>query len=152
MVTFMQEHKQGNPEDGPESSSIRRQCNDGKAENGKPLIPRQFMELGLAIAGREAEDHLSSPSGGRSSDQLGSPVKAREYWGSRKIGTRKISRSSDKNQSPDQEWLLNNKATRLRSPSKRGADQTESVMRKARVSVRAQSAAAMVRGSVVFTV
>ncbi|KAI4363790.1 hypothetical protein MLD38_019961 [Melastoma candidum] len=152
LVALMHDQKPENPEDVPESSPVRRQ-NDRRVENGRLVVPRQFMDLGLATAGNEAEDHSLSSSDERSRES-GSPVKVSEEGGSREIGTRKSARINEekefgsrkrREESPDQEWLpSNNKVVRFASPSKSAVDQTEATMRKARVSVRARSEATMI--------
>ncbi|KAI4378271.1 hypothetical protein MLD38_015771 [Melastoma candidum] len=150
--TLMHDQKPENPEDVPESSSIKRQT-DRRTENGRMVVPRQFTDLGLATAGNEAEDHSPSSSDERSRDEPGSPAKVSEEGESREIGTRKSARISEekefgsrkrREESPDQEWLPRNKVTRFASPSKSTVYQTEATMRKARVSVRARSEATMI--------
>ncbi|KAI6672793.1 hypothetical protein NL676_000699 [Syzygium grande] len=117
---------------------------DDKKENGRLMVPRQFMDLGLAAANNS--DSPSSSEGG-TRDRTGSPVNNSREPAEVGIGLdpdKKESASGrqKREESPDQEWLPN-KVPRSISPPK-SVDQTEATMRKARVSVRARSEASMI--------
>ncbi|XP_030544380.2 probable WRKY transcription factor 31 [Rhodamnia argentea] len=127
----------------PENSSENRKSKD-KKENSRLMVPRQFMDLGLAAA-NNSDSPSSSERGTR--DRTGSPVNNNREPAEVGIGLdqdKKESASGRRKQeeSPDQEWLPN-KVPRSISPSK-SVDQTEATMRKARVSVRARSEASMI--------
>lgn len=123
---------------------------DGKVEGKDIVVPRQFMDLRLATNGDADENSLSS-SEVRSHERSGSPGTNGEV----KASKEGIVFDQDKKElhlhgcktgredSPDQGWAANNKLPRFNSP-KDHVDQTEATMRKARVSVRARSEAAMV--------
>ncbi|XP_051126296.1 WRKY transcription factor 6-like [Andrographis paniculata] len=86
-------------------------------------VPRQFMDLGLAVAPEKDVGHLSPPE---------------------RRTTRVPSRIADKNVTEEEENGPVNKAARIANQSSRSTDQaTEATMRKARVSVRARSDAHM---------
>lgn len=101
----------------------------GGANNGNKLVPRQFMDLGLATNADIDEPSMSS-SEGRSDRSPGTTGEV----------------ASSKRHSPDQGSNLgSNKASKfISSSSGKDVDQTEATMRKARVSVRARSEAPMV--------
>lgn len=127
----------------PEISDGNRKSDD-KKENGRLMVPRQFMDLGLAAANNS--DSPSSSEGG-TRDRTGSPVNNSRDPAEVGIGLEPDKKESasgrqKREESPDQEWLPN-KVPRSISPPK-SVDQTEATMRKARVSVRARSEASMV--------
>ncbi|XP_030459504.1 probable WRKY transcription factor 31 [Syzygium oleosum] len=127
----------------PENSDGNRKSDD-KKESGRLMVPRQFMDLGLAAANNS--DSPSSSEGG-TRDRTGSPVNNSREPAEVGIGLdpdKKESASGrqKREESPDQEWLPN-KVPRSISPPK-SVDQTEATMRKARVSVRARSEASMI--------
>lgn len=118
-------------------------------ENGGVLVPRQFMDLGLAATNAgDADDH--SLSSGRSQDR--SPPGHNMEVASRELGSRKINgivddekelgREIEREDSPPAQAVAANKFPRF-NPSE-NVDQAEATMRKARVSVRARSEAPMV--------
>ncbi|MBA0789246.1 hypothetical protein Gotri_026974, partial [Gossypium trilobum] len=135
LVTLMQQQQDGKPEKNDEQ----------KKSNGGLIVPRQFMDLGLAAAAAAAaaevdtdEPSLSSTEG-RSHDWSGSPnveVASKEFR-SRKRGSSEEGRGIGREDSPD-----GNKVPRFNSS--KTVDQTEATMRKARVSVRARSEAPMI--------
>ncbi|KAK7402043.1 hypothetical protein VNO78_14000 [Psophocarpus tetragonolobus] len=147
LVTLMQEHK-----------GEHQQVFDGKLEekqsgSGGALVPRQFMDLGLATNADTNEPSLSS-SVGRSQDRSKSPTNNSEV-ASRKNGSasdeglafdqdkKEFARGIDREDSPsDQGMPANNNVPRFSPP--RNVDQAEATMRKARVSVRARSEAPMI--------
>lgn len=111
------------------------------------MVPRQFMDFGLAATAETDEpSHYSSQ--GRSRDRSESPpnnveVVSREFepLNNRNKGEEKNESSSDH---APQDWIPN-KAAKL-ATSKDNIDQsaTEATMRKARVSVRSRSEAPMI--------
>ncbi|OWM75383.1 probable WRKY transcription factor 31 [Punica granatum] len=122
--------------------------------NGRPVVPRQFMDLGLASTeDPNTDDHSPTSSEERSADRSGSPVNNSE------VASRGVSMDQDRSNkeygkrsrrevSPNQHvstrgWSPN-KVQRFSPPKNSNVDQTEATMRKARVSVRARSEAAMV--------
>ncbi|XP_062152757.1 probable WRKY transcription factor 31 [Alnus glutinosa] len=123
---------------------------DGKVEGKNIVVPRQFMDLRLATNGDIADENSLSSSEGRSHDRSGSPpgtngeVKAPkegivfDHQDKKEEHGCKIGRED----SPDQQGWTPNKLPRFNSPKE--VDQTEATMRKARVSVRARSEAAMI--------
>ncbi|KAM2653189.1 hypothetical protein EV2_024859 [Malus domestica] len=116
------------------------------------VVPRQFMDLGLAANNGDADEHSQSSSDERSrgeqSGSLGDNVKAAGHSDDQGIAfdhekkdfERRIRREESPDQ-PSQSWGPN-KVPRLNSPKE--VDQTEATMRKARVSVRARSEAPMI--------
>ncbi|KAI4334131.1 hypothetical protein L6164_018860 [Bauhinia variegata] len=137
---------------------------DGKAEekkqtgNGGTLVPRQFMDLGLAT-NADTDEASHSSSAGRSQDRSGSSgnnVKvASKKFGNRKNGVndevlvfdqdkKDFVRGAERDESPtpqDQAFAAS-KVPRFSPP--KNIDQTDASMRKARVSVRARSEAPMI--------
>lgn len=115
------------------------------------VVPRQFMDLGLAANG-DAEEPSQSSSDERSRERSGSGDNGK--IGAGHVGDeghafdqekKEFGRGiSGREESPDQQtqsWGPN-KVPRLNSPKE--VDQAEATMRKARVSVRARSEATMV--------
>ncbi|KAM1154414.1 hypothetical protein TB2_036061 [Malus domestica] len=107
--------------------------------NGSSLVvPRQFMDLGLAAKNGDADEHSESSSDERSRGErfgsLGDNVKAAGHSDDQRIGFdhekkdfgRRIGREESPDQ-PSQSWGLN-KVPRLSSPKEVG--QTEATMRK----------------------
>lgn len=169
LVTLMQQENN----DG-KAAEDQMQMEEIKLEEKKPkpnggggqIVPRQFMDLGLAAAAATPDhtDHepsLSNSSEGRSDqDRSGSPPPPppnnnnnNTEAASKEIGLRKRGNSEEggpgaaagtgREDSPDQGWGSANKGPRFNS-SKTVDNQTEATMRKARVSVRARSEAPMV--------
>ncbi|XP_022952535.1 probable WRKY transcription factor 31 [Cucurbita moschata] len=139
LATLIQTQKAADVADQIEekSASAQEKVRHGGGCNTNKLVPRQFMDLGLAT--NADTDDLSMSSDGRSGELSRSPVTTGEV-------------ASSKRHSPDQasNWSSNNnnKVPKLGSSSSsssaKDADQTESTMRKARVSVRARSEAPMI--------
>nr|AQX45439.1 WRKY transcription factor 3-like protein [Luffa aegyptiaca] len=106
----------------------------GGNNNSNKLVPRQFMDLGLATNTDTDEPSMSS-SEGRSGERSRSPGTTGEV-------------ASSKRHSPDQgsNWGSSKvpKFSSSSSSSGKDVDQTEATMRKARVSVRARSEAPMI--------
>lgn len=114
--------------------------------NGSPVVvPRQFMDLGLAANNADTDEPSQSSSEERSrerSGSLGENVKVAGHSDDQE--KKEFGRGIGREESPDQpsqSWGPN-KVPRLNSPKE--VDQTEATMRKARVSVRARSEAPMV--------
>ncbi|XP_022771770.1 probable WRKY transcription factor 31 [Durio zibethinus] len=151
LVTLMQQQHDVKAEKTEEQDQMMKEKLEQKKTNGGLIVPRQFMDLGLAAATAAAPDtdepSLSS-SEGRSHDRSGSPnnnteVASREF-GLRKHGSSEEGRGTGREDSPDQGsqgWGAN-KVPRFNSS--KNVDQTETTMRKARVSVRARSEAPMI--------
>jgi len=124
-----------------------------QGESGGVLVPRQFMDLGLAT--NADTDEPSSSSGGRSQDRSGSP---NAEVASKELGTSKnenvndegfekekkeYGRGGESEDSPSGHAFAGDKVPRF-SPQRNNVEQAEATMRKARVSVRARSEAPMV--------
>nr|KYP43800.1 WRKY transcription factor 6 [Cajanus cajan] len=127
VVSLMQEQK-GEEED---EEHQQKQVFDGKLEeekqigNGGALVPRQFMDLGLATNADTAKNGSASDEGPVFEDK------------------KELSRGIEREDSPsDQGVPANNNVPKFSPP--RNADQAEATMRKARVSVRARSEAPMI--------
>ncbi|XP_021893820.1 probable WRKY transcription factor 31 [Carica papaya] len=164
LVTLMQQQQQQQQQQEDqkvEHNDEHDQTIDGKGEEKRQnaaglIVPRQFMDLGLAAATDTDELSLSS------SDGSGSPVNHSEV-GSKELVIRKstgngeegnivldqdkkeFGRGIGREDSPDQgrqSWGGANKVPRFNSS--KSVDQTEATMRKARVSVRARSEAPMI--------
>lgn len=126
---------------------------NGKLVEGKDMIvPRQLVDLRLATNGDADENSLSSSEGKSSHiDRSGSPGTNGEVKASKEgivfdhQDKKELEHGSKigREDSPDQQGWAPNKLPRFNSP--KDVDQTEATMRKARVSVRARSEAAMVR-------
>ncbi|KAB2613596.1 WRKY transcription factor 31 [Pyrus ussuriensis x Pyrus communis] len=136
LLNLMQSQKADQNSSGAEGHRVALEEKKLMNGNGSSLVvPRQFMDLGLAAKNGDADEHSQSSSDERSrgerSGSLGDNVKAAGH-------------SDDQGSSPDQpsqSWGPN-KVPRLSSPKE--VDQTEATMRKARVSVRARSEAPMI--------
>uniref|UniRef100_A0A2N9G146 WRKY domain-containing protein n=1 Tax=Fagus sylvatica TaxID=28930 RepID=A0A2N9G146_FAGSY len=155
LVTHMRAPKAENAEENGKLVEGKNNNNEGL------MVPRQFMDLGLAGNGDTDENSLSS-SEGRSRERSRSPGNNGEV-ASKKLGVIKDGNSEegfvldqDKKEygrgngreespggQPSQGWGGPNKVPRFNSP-KNNVDQTEATMRKARVSVRARSEAPMI--------
>lgn len=144
-MTLMQQQKQ----DHPKAHNIGEE-HDGKVladmnkhrHNGHGLmVPRQFMDLGLAGATAETDEASLSSSEGRSGQERSrSPMNNVEA----STGGSNIGRE-DSPEKGSQGWGPN-KVPRLNHNTPKNVDQaTEATMRKARVSVRARSEAPMVK-------
>lgn len=153
LMTLMQAPK-------AENGRVDEKVVEGK-NNGGLIVPRQFMDLGLAANGDTDENSVSS-SEGRSRERSGSPGNNGEL-ASKKVriikdgiseerlvfdqeNKKEYSRGDNgREESPvgqtSQGWGPN-KVARFNSP--KNVDQTEATMRKARVSVRARSEAPMI--------
>uniref|UniRef100_M1B7H4 WRKY transcription factor n=2 Tax=Solanum tuberosum TaxID=4113 RepID=M1B7H4_SOLTU len=135
MMTVMQQNQESGQRDG-KSEEVKHQ--NGHGGGGGQVVPRQFMDLGLAAS--EAEETSQSSSEGRSGrEKSRSPANNIEAGSTCGI----IREDSPEKESPG--WG-SNKIPRLgNSSTNKPADQaTEATMRKARVSVRARSEAPMI--------
>ncbi|XP_049414072.1 probable WRKY transcription factor 31 [Solanum stenotomum] len=142
MMTMMHQQQQ-NQESGQrdgKSEEVKHQHHNNQNGHGGggQVVPRQFMDLGLAAS--EAEETSQSSSEGRSGrEKSRSPANNTEAGSTGGI----IREDSPEKESPG--WGPN-KIPRLgNSSTNKPADQaTEATMRKARVSVRARSEAPMI--------
>ncbi|BAT90317.1 hypothetical protein LR48_Vigan08g128800 [Vigna angularis] len=124
-----------------------------QGESGGVLVPRQFMDLGLATNADTEEPSCST--GGRSQDRSGSPnaeVASKELGTSMNENVNDEGRDKEKKEygrgvesedSPSAHAFAGDKVPRF-SPQKNNVEQAEATMRKARVSVRARSEAPMI--------
>lgn len=148
MMTMM--HQQQNQENGQRDGKSEEVKQPHHSQNshgggGGRIVPRQFMDLGLAAAagtgtGSEAEEASLSSSEGRSGrEKSRSPANNMESGSTCGIGREDSPEKGSPGWGP-------NKIPRLGNGSaNKPADQaTEATMRKARVSVRARSEAPMV--------
>ncbi|XVF20991.1 hypothetical protein REPUB_Repub12eG0052100 [Reevesia pubescens] len=149
LVTLMQQQHDEKAEKAEEQDQMMEEILEQKKPNGGLIVPRQFMDLGLAAtAAADTEEPSLSSSEGRSHDRSRSPnnnteVASKEF-GLRKRGSSEEGQGTGREGSPDQGsqgWGVN-KVPRFNSP--KNVDQTEATMRKARVSVRARSEAPMI--------
>ncbi|GAV73784.1 WRKY domain-containing protein [Cephalotus follicularis] len=138
LVKLMQDQKN---EDNEEHGPNKEKRNGG----GGQVVPRQFMDLGLA-ATAETDDPSLSSSEGRSHGRSGSPLNNAEVE-SKEFAVKKsgnidegIVREDIQDQG-SQGWGPN-KVPRFNSS--KNVDQTEATMKKARVSVRARSESPMI--------
>ncbi|XP_009804478.1 WRKY transcription factor 42-like [Nicotiana tabacum] len=141
MMTMIQQqqHQENDQHDG-KSEEVRQQIQSKNGHGGGgQIVPRQFMDLGLAAAtGSEAEETSLSSSEGRSGrDKSRSPTNNMESGSTCGI----VREDSPEKGSPG--WGPN-KIPRLGNGSKSTDQATEATMRKARVSVRARSEAPMI--------
>lgn len=141
LIAAMGERKSENNPD-TENNNV-----DDKKEK-MPVVPRQFMGLGIGDATYENTEHSSSDERSldrtASNNEVEAASKGVDHVHSKELGKRTSSRLRDR--SPDQELSIwNSKLPKFSSPTK-NADQaaTEATMRKARVSVRARSESNMV--------
>ena len=163
LMTLLQAPKAENTE---ENGRVDEKVVEGK-NNGGLIVPRQFMDLGLAANGDTDENSVSS-SEGRSRERSGSPgnngelasKKARmikdgiseerlvfDQENKKEYGRGDNGREESPGGQTSQGWGPN-KVPRFNSP--KNVDQTEATMRKARVSVRARSEAPMVGGIYIY--
>ncbi|KAK7263501.1 hypothetical protein RJT34_31092 [Clitoria ternatea] len=164
LANMMQEQK-GEEAEEQEGFDGKLEDNIKQGEHGDVLVPRQFMDLGLAINNADT-DEPSSSSVGRSQDRSGSSGNNNNNnnnnveVASEELGSSKNENVSDDVAVYDQEkkehgrgneredspsgnaFAGDNKIPRLSPP--RNVDQAEATMRKARVSVRARSEAPMI--------
>ena len=155
---------QGQKAEDAEEQQLEEKTQGGNGGGCLSLVPRQFMDLGLATNADIADEPSLSSSVGRSQDRSKSPANnsevASKEFGNRKNGNNASdheglvvfdqdkkefagSRRTEREDSPsDQGVAANNKVPGLSPP--RSVDQAEATMRKARVSVRARSEAPMV--------
>ncbi|KAK3020418.1 hypothetical protein RJ639_047724 [Escallonia herrerae] len=137
LVTLMKQQQQKD-----QKGNSNNEENDVKIEhvNGKEgtVVPRQFMDLGLAPTAEHDEHSLSSSDEQRSRSPINNVEAAsKEYSNSGGVG---------REDSPDQGSQIwgPNKVPRV-NPTAKNVDQaTEATIRKARVSVRARSEAPMI--------
>ncbi|CAL5406279.1 unnamed protein product [Camellia sinensis] len=146
LMTLMQQEREHQQDDRNNNNML-----DGKVEvddnkkRGGLMVPRQFMDLGLAA---ETEETELSSSEGRSKDRSGSPVNDN----GEAAASKELCDDQGREESPDngssQGWCGGgggpNKVARLNNSSKNVDQATEATMRKARVSVRARSEAPMI--------
>ncbi|XVF81634.1 hypothetical protein PTKIN_Ptkin15bG0170900 [Pterospermum kingtungense] len=152
LVTLMQQEHEGKAEKAEEQNQMMEEKLEQKKTNGGLIVPRQFMDLGLAAAAAttaaDTDEPSLSSSEGRSQDRSGSPNNNNTEVASKEFGLRKRGNGEEdkgaggREDSPDQGWSPN-KGPRFNS-SKNVDNQTEATMRKARVSVRARSEAPMI--------
>ncbi|CAJ1979067.1 unnamed protein product [Sphenostylis stenocarpa] len=139
-MSLMQQQKAAEVE---EQEVLGGKLEGNKGESAGVLVPRQFMDLGLAT--NADTDEPSSSSGGRSQDRSASPS---AEVASKEVGTSKNGNVNDEGDDGEDNPSgghahAGDKVPRL-SPSKNNVDQAEATMRKARVSVRARSEAPMI--------
>ncbi|KAJ7948138.1 WRKY family transcription factor [Quillaja saponaria] len=156
LVTMSQDKKEENMEEHEVFDEKLEEKKHSTGNNGI-VVPRQFIDLGLAVKNNaDTEDASDSSSEGRSRDRSGSSGNniegASKEFGMRKNGNneeglmcdqdkKEFGRGSGREDSPD-EAFASNKVPRFSPP--KNVDQTEATMRKARVSVRARSEAPMI--------
>ncbi|KAF8414121.1 hypothetical protein HHK36_002120 [Tetracentron sinense] len=132
LETITQQQQNRKDQSMQENEMLDGKLEEKKGDVGEGLIvPRQFMDLGLA-ATAEMDEPSQSSSEGRTRDGSGSP--------------RNIDKRIGREESPEQglQGWVPNKVPKL-NPSSESVDQsTEATMRKARVSVRARSEAPMI--------
>ncbi|CAN1124194.1 WRKY transcription factor 6 [Linum perenne] len=136
---------------------------DRKANGGGgAVVPRQFMDLGLASSAivavgttGDTDDLSLSSSEGRSRDRSRSPTAANNNNEEASVAVDGDSKKAivEREESPDQGggggggggWTgASNKVARFNGSPNKSVDQTEATIRKARVSVRARSEAPMI--------
>lgn len=139
-MTMMQQ-QQNSQRDGKSEEVKQQHHNNHSSHGGGQVVPRQFMDLGLAAGtGPEAEEASLSSSEGRSGrEKSRSPANNMESGSTCGIGREDIPEKGSPCWNPNKIPRLGNASTN------KPADQaTEATMRKARVSVRARSEAPMV--------
>lgn len=164
IVTLMQDQKADNNNNNS-NEQVHGGSGDvlsGKVEkksNGL-VVPRQFMDLGLAatnaVAATDNDEISLSSSEGRSRERSRSPPNnnnnnnnKNSENGNNEEGLvfdqdkKGFNRGIEREDSPDHQGWGPNKLARLNSS--KNVDQTEATIRKARVSVRARSEAPMVQ-------
>ncbi|GMH07170.1 hypothetical protein Nepgr_009010 [Nepenthes gracilis] len=114
-----------------------------KSNNKGQIVPRKFMNLGLATGRTETDEQSPSSSDRRSRDPSTSPANKAD------AGSRKelISRGSEREDTPSDDHCSHgfgpNKVSKLSPPA--NVDQSaDAMIRKARVSVRARSEAPLI--------
>lgn len=143
--TLIQTQKTGDAGDPVEENAGSGGGNNNNNNNnnhnniGNKLVPRQFMDLGLATNMENDEPSMSS-SEGRSGDRSRSPGTTGEVASSKRHSPDQSSNWGSNNNNSNN----NNKVPKFSSSSGKDVDQTEATMRKARVSVRARSEAPMI--------
>jgi len=150
LVSLMQEQKE---EEG-EPQVFDGKLDEEKQSGNGALVPRQFMDLGLA-SNADTNEPSHSSSVGRSQDPSKSPIN--NEVASKEFDTKKNENVSDegldqdkkdfgrgieREDSPSEGIAANSNVPKFSPP--RNVDQAEATMRKARVSVRARSEAPMV--------
>ncbi|KAK9092033.1 hypothetical protein Syun_026944 [Stephania yunnanensis] len=173
IVSLMQQQQQQQPNMDKKTENLQDQemIDNGRLEEkhkkhetgGGLVLPRQFMDLGLAT-GAETEEHSQSSSEGKNRVRTGSPHNNAEVVSNNEF--QKIARNNEiahydqeksiefreervverDEESPDQAsngWIPN-KFLKLNTSPKNVDPSAEATMRKARVSVRARSEASMI--------
>lgn len=142
LLTLMQQqerdHQRAHDDNGITEEHGQKLVDDNNKQrkNDKGLVlPRQFMDLGLAAETDEAS--LSSSEGRSCQNRSRSPVNNIDGM-LKEIGREEISDKGSQGWGP-------NKVPRLNHSPKSVDEAAEATMRKARVSVRARSEAPMVR-------
>ncbi|WOL02242.1 putative WRKY transcription factor 31 [Canna indica] len=134
LVTIMQQRNQHSNETLQAQQAMNKNTDQEEVkygDNGRALVPRQFMELG-----RPAEEDAPSNSSTASRERSSSPPENGELASTMSYRLQK----NEDNQK--QEWNPN-KSLKL-TPATAGDQPQEATMRKARVSVRARSEAPMI--------
>ncbi|KAK9084797.1 hypothetical protein Sjap_025208 [Stephania japonica] len=170
VALMQQQQQQQNMDKKAENLQDQEMIDNGRVEEknkkhesgGGVVLPRQFMDLGLAT-GVETDEHSQSSSEGRNRVHTGSPHNNAEVVSNnefQKIGRNneivhydeekstefREERGVDREESPDQAsngWTPN-KFPKLNASPKNVDPSAEATMRKARVSVRARSEASMI--------
>ncbi|CAN4103520.1 unnamed protein product [Withania somnifera] len=142
VMTMMQQQEENGQRDG-KSDEVKQQQHNQNGHGGGQMVPRQFMDLGLATGaatGSEAEEASLSSSEGRSGrEKSRSPMNNMESGSTCGIGREDSPEKGSPGWGPNKIPRLGNGSTN------KPADQaTEATMRKARVSVRARSEAPMI--------
>nr|CAD1842515.1 unnamed protein product [Ananas comosus var. bracteatus] len=130
LFTLLQQRNQKNV--GNQSS---HEAVDEKMESGA-MVPRQFMDLGPAVADHATDEASNSSTEGGSLDRSTSPTTNKEVAA---IDNERAARED----SPDDGWIPN-KNPKMAPPKGPEQQAQEATMRKARVSVRARSEAPMI--------
>lgn len=157
LFTLMQNRKSENSSDGhglvdgkveDDHDHHQKKINDCNEAGAVvvPVVPRRFMDLGLATNVEADETSLSS-----SEERRSESVKNGHGGGGEELEKKEVNRGLlAREDSPDQSsqgWGQNKVPRTMSSGSVKDADQAEATMRKARVSVRARSEAPMVINS-----
>ncbi|XAR55360.1 hypothetical protein NMG60_11035411 [Bertholletia excelsa] len=143
LMTLMQHNPHDRKLDDDEEQEQINQTSDGKVGDntkrhgsGGPVVPRQFIDLGLAGTAGDGDEHSPSSSEERPrSPPNNGEAASKELYDH--------GREDSPNNGSGQGWVPN-KVPKL-NPSPKNVDQAaEATMRKARVSVRARSEASMI--------